>query len=1001
MSRFVHLHVHSALSPNWGLHSPASLCAAARNLGMKHLALTDRNGVYGIPRFLAAAREAGIAPIIGAEAVSGGQRAVLLVRDEQGYANLCRLLSALHSGDSFSLPDALANRRTGLFVLSDDAALLEPLARENPDGLYVEMSPGHGLEGSLALARRLGLPPVATSRAVLLEPDDHLLHRTLRAIAGNTTLERLNDADCARPEDRLCTGEELAARFPHCPEALINAATIASVCKTDWNFSETIFPRFRGLEDDEAIVELDRRTREGVLWRYGSCNERIEARLHKELTLISDKGFAHYFLVVQELADRSPRTCGRGSAAASMVAYCLGITHVDPLRYNLFFERFLNEGRTDPPDIDIDFPWDERDAVLDFAFARYGTERTAMVANQVGFKSRGALREVAKVFGLPADEIKAITGRLSGYWSPARGTQALAEHPLFRGEKLSSDWQRIIAIAGRLDGQLRHLAQHCGGLVVVPDEIRRYVPVEISAAGRPLIQWEKDQAEAAGLVKIDILGNRSLAVIRDALAAVRRHTGEEIDYRCWQPLVDDRTRTLLCAGETMGCFYIESPATRQLLRKMWGGVPLPDEDSLFEHLVMASSIIRPAANQFIREFVARMRGKTWRHLHLALEPILGETYGLAVYQEQITQIAMVLAGFSTSEGDRLRKIISKKDKGQKLEDYRQRFIAGGRRRGVTEAILAEVWEQVLSFAGYSFCKPHSASYALVSCKSAWLKANHPAEFLAAVISNGGGYYSTLGYLSEARRLDLMIRPPDINTSAWPWTGRDSELRAGLMQISSLPRQAVESLLTERERQGPFTGFADFLARLPQLSAEPIRQLVKAGCFDALEGAARRPTLVWQLLDRRRQANGELDSLFSAPSPPIPELPPCDEASRRIQELETLGLPLSHHPLDGLQEAAARLGVIPAADLHRWIGRSVSLIGWWVTGKPIRTGKGRPMEFVTFEDRGALFDATLFPAVYERFCRLLAQPRPYLVKGRVEEEFGVATVNVSWLGFLES
>ncbi|MEZ4599125.1 MAG: DNA polymerase III subunit alpha [Syntrophotaleaceae bacterium] len=996
---FTHLHLHSALSPNWGLHSPEVLCAAARAMGMERLALTDRNGLYAIPRFVEAAREAGIAPLVGAEAVSGGRRALLLARNREGYANLCRLLSALHTDDPFDLCQALAARRKGLFVISDDAVLLEQLVQRDRDGLHVELSPGHGPETALKLARRLGLPPVATSRALLLHPGDYLLHRTLRAIAGNTTLDRLCEADCARPSDRLLPERELADRFPHCPEGLANTVAIADACCTDWDFSATIFPRFRGLEDRQAAMELERRARKGALWRYGRLNERIEERMQKELSLIRDKGFAHYFLVVEELAAQSPRTCGRGSAAASLVAYCLGITHVDPLRYNLFFERFLNEGRTDPPDIDIDFPWDERDDVLDFAFARYGKDRAAMVANQVGFKSRGALREVAKVFGLPADEIKDLTARLSGYWSPSKGVQALAEHPLFRGEQLSEDWQRIIAIAGRLDGQLRHLAQHCGGLVVVPEEIRRYVPVEMSASGRPLIQWEKDQTEAAGLVKIDILGNRSLAVIRDALAAVRKNTGREIDYRRWQPLADRRTRTLLCRGETMGCFYIESPATRQLLCKMWGGAALPDEETLFEHLVMASSIIRPAANRFIREFVARMRGKPWRHLHPALAPILGETYGLAVYQEQITQIAMALAGFSAAEGDRLRKIISKKDKGRKLEDYRQRFIAGGRRRDVPDRVLGQVWEQVLSFAGYSFCKPHSASYALVSCKSAWLKANHPAEFLAAVISNGGGYYSTLGYLSEARRMGLAIQPPDINASDRPWQGRDRGLRVGLMQIACLTGKTVDDLLAERERNGPFAGFGDFLERLPQLAVEQVRQLIKAGCFDELEGAGRRPTLIWQLLDRHRQPNAG-GSLFAAPAAPPPELPPIDPADRRIQELETLGLPISRHPLDGLEEVAARHGAIRAADLHRHVGRPVTLLGWWVTGKPIRTGEGRPMEFVTFEDQSALFDATLFPAVYERFCRKLAHPRPYLVKGRVEEEFGVVTVNVGWLGFLD-
>lgn len=1001
MNSFTHLHVHSASSPYWGLHSPADLCRAARRMGMKRMALTDRNGLYGLPRFLAAAREAGIAPLIGAEALSGGHRAVLLVRDPDGYANLCRLLSLLHAGSSFDLAEALQQYRQGLAVLSDDGLLLERLAAQDQSDLYVEISPGHGSEQALQLARRLALPPLASSRAVLLEAADYRLHRTLRAIAGNTTLDRLTDSDCAHPQDRLLAPQELAAHFPHCPEALTNAARLADSCKADWDLSATVFPRYERLSDQQAAAELTLRARKGARWRYDRLDEAVEQRLAKELDLITRKGFCHYFLVVQELAGLSPRTCGRGSAAASLVAYCLAITHVDPLRYNLFFERFLNEGRSDPPDIDIDFPWDERDAVLDFAFARYGRRRTAMVANQVSFQSRAALREVAKVFGLPAAEIKTVTGRLAGCWSPARGVRALQEHPLFRSEELPDDWRSIVELAGRLNGQLRHLSQHCGGLVVVPDELQRYVPVEMSAGGRPLIQWEKDQAEAAGLVKIDILGNRSLAVIRDALEAVRRHHGVTVDYRRWQPLRDEGTRALLCAGQTVGCFYIESPATRQLLQKMWRGQPLPAEDALFEHLVMASSIIRPAANRFIREFAARLRGKPWQHLHPSLEPILGETYGLAIYQEQITQIAMALAGFSASEGDKLRKIVSKKDKQQRLADYRQRFVAGGRRQGIAGAVLERIWEQILSFAGYSFCKPHSASYALVSCKSAWLKANYPAEFIAAVISNGGGYYATLGYLSEARRLGLAVLPPDINRSDSPWRGCGQTLQVGLQQIAALSRQAVETLLQERQRSGPFADFGDFLQRLPGLGESDIRLLIKAGCFDRLAGAARRPQLLWQLLNRQQRPAKDEAPLFAAAAPAAPELPPYDDATLRAQELEALGLPVSHHPLDAFAGATARSGAIAATDLPRWIGRHVTLVGWWVTGKPIRTHEGRPMEFATFEDHSGLFDATLFPAVYDRFCRLLARPRPYLVKGLVEEEFGVVSLNVKWLGFLDS
>jgi len=726
----------------------------------------------------------------------------------------------------------------------------------------------------------------------------------------------------------------------------------------------------------------------------------VEERLQKELTIIRDKGFAHYFLVVEEIARQSPRTCGRGSAAASLVAYCLGITHVDPIRHNLFFERFLNPGRIDPPDIDIDFPWDERDAVLDFAFARYGARRAAMVANQVGFRGRAALREVAKVFGLPAAEIKAMTSRISGYWKADRTADAVARHPLFQAEEMNCDWQQILAIARRLDGQLRHLSLHCGGLVIVPDEIRRYVPVEVSAKGLPVIQWEKDQAEAAGLVKIDILGNRSLAVIRDALEAVRRNSGIEIDYAAWRPLGNEKTRALLQRGDTMGCFYIESPATRQLLKKMWLDNPRADQCDLFEHLVMASSIIRPAANAFIREFVARMRGRPWHVLHPLLRTVLDETYGIAVYQEQITLMVMALADFSAFEGDQLRKIISKKHKEKKLADLRLRFFSGGEEKGVPAKTLEQVWAQILSFGGYSFCKPHSASYALVSCKAAWLKANHPAEFMAAVISNQGGFYSPFAYLSEARRQGLGIESPDINASSWHYTGQGNVLRIGLMQIQGACRAGVEDLLQERERHGMFRNFRDFLSRTG-LDPTDVRILIKAGCFDALEGRECRPALMWELLERHRHLEpAKSGLLFEEPAPNLPAPPHYDERTVLRQELETLGMLASRHPLDLHRKILERLRPVPATEMSRWVGRYITMAGWWVTGKPVQTRLGQPMEFVSFEDTTDLFDTTFFPRAYTRFCRMLARHRPYLLQGRVEEEFGVATLNVERVEWLD-
>jgi error-prone DNA polymerase len=994
---FVHLHVHSSLSPNWGIHSPETLCAQAVAMGCATIALTDRNGFYAVPRFLQAAREAGIAPIIGCEAVTDQNRAVLLARNEEGYANISRLLSDLHCRKKFDLVLALTEFRRNVVVISDDAKLMSALKRDSDEALFVELSPGHALHRSLALARDLKLPPVATSRALLLSRDDFHLHRVLRAIHLNTKLSRLKAEDTACDSDLLFSPEKMTEFFPHCPEALENTLAVARLCCTDWDFSRTIFPAFREFGDDSAYQELQRRSRLGALWRYGAIDQIVDARLVKELTIIRDKGFSHYFLVVEEISKQSERTCGRGSAAASLVAYCLGITHVDPIRHNLFFERFLNEGRTDPPDIDMDFPWDERDAILDFAFARYGAKRAAMVANHVGFKGRSALREVAKVYGLPDFEIKEMTERISGFWKSDQTAAAIAGHPLFKGEVLSRDWQEIMTTAQRLGGQLRHLSLHCGGLVIVPDEIRKYVPVELSRKGLPLIQWEKDQAEDAGLVKIDILGNRSLAVIRDAMAQAKKTSGVEIDYASWKPLDDEKTQDMLRRGLTIGCFYLESPSVRLLLRKIWSSTAPAStfELDIFEVLVQASSIIRPAANSFIQEYLARMQGKPWTHLHPLLASVLEETLGIAIYQEQITQIAMELAGFSAYEGDQLRKVITKKHKEKKLADYRMLFFTGGAGKGVSEKILAAIWEQILSFSGYSFCKPHSASYALLSGKAAFMKAHHPAAFMAAVISNQGGYYSAFAYISESRRLGLAILPPDINESEYRYTGLEQTLRVGLMQIDGLTRDGVGKLLKERGERGNFTSFQNFLGRA-SVARSDTERLVKAGCFDSLEGKEKRPTLLWELLNFQQQSTG----LLFEQSTELPKAPAYDAKMVLRQEVESLGFLVSQHPLTLYKEAWLRHKPIKGAELIRYSGKWVTMVGWWITTKMVEDKNGRPMEFVSFEDVTAIFDATFFPDVYARFCRKLSQRRPYLIKGVVEEEFGVATLRVKWVGFLD-
>jgi error-prone DNA polymerase len=1046
--RFAHLQVHSHYSLMRGVPSLESLCAAAVRRGFDTLALTDTDGLYGAVRFFALAREAGLRPILGAEVTRraqgdpDGPRATLLARDAAGYANLCRLLTRRHLDARFDLLEAVTAAGDGLVVISASLPLLRAArAGRPPRDLYLALgpigasgSPGArrgGVLQAIADARRLGIEPLAVNDVHFLDPGDFERQLLLRAIALNTTLDRVPPEELAPPSAWLKPEAEMERLVPHCPEALGTAARLADECAlTAPPWGPHVHPRFLEMNveangalaraaraSSDAFALLVARSYEGARRRYGSVTSKIRARLDHELAIVRDKGFADYFLVVQEIVRQSPRTCGRGSAAASIISYCLGITHVEPIRHDLYFERFLNRGRVDPPDIDVDFCWDERDDVIDRVFRAFGEEKVAMIANHVTLRARAAVREVAKVHGLADGEIQRVTGRLARDWSHETAVEAAARHPLFGGDDMRAarggllgrpPWPAVLRAAASLDGAPRHLSVHCGGVVIAPDGVDAHVPVERAAKGVRVIQWEKDQTEDAGLVKIDLLGNRSLAVIRDATAAIRDAGGPRIVYEDFDPVDDARTQALLRDGDTMGVFYVESPSMRQLQRKTRRGD--------FEHLVIHSSIIRPAANDYIREYVRRLRGGAFTPLHPILGEVLKDTYGIMCYQEDVARVAIRMVGFTDAEADGLRKVLSKKWAGKQVEDFRRRFAAGALARGVEAAIVEDVWKMILSFSGYSFCKPHSASYALVSFKSAWLKAHHPAEMMAAVLANEGGYYSPFAYVSECRRMGIAVLPPDINRSGRSWTGRSADageagarrdgaprgwIRVGLIPIRGLAEALVDAIIAERTKGGPFGSLDDFLRRVRPDPSEA-RRLVRAGALDAF-GA--RPRLHWRLRDW--ESRGEPD-LFAPEPAPLPNLEhvPVDQRRLLRDEEEALGFLVSRHPLtlfrdDLLALKRSGLALVRGADIGKHAGRDVLMVGWLVTSKLVTTKDDEPMEFVSFEDTTAIYETVFFPRAYERFCRMLTTARPYLLRGRVEEEFGVPSLRVEAVEFLSA
>jgi len=990
---FVHLHVHSMYSSMRGVCSIEALCAATRAQGVDALALTETNGLYGAIRFIETARAYGLRPLLGVELTHADHRAVMLVTSPNGYANLCRLISARHCDPAFDLVDAVRSQRSGLIILTDDGPALEVWAGDGRDGLFVELTPGPRMHHAWRLSAKLQLPSAATNRVHFIRPEEFATHQLLRAIACNTTLSRLAASEQCGPTHWLWSGAKVAAHFPHAPEAVTNTRRIADRCFAGWDFSNTIFPAHREASDRDAFELLRAKAYAGALQRYGAIALAVQERLEHELTVIRDRGYAQYFLLVEDIVRCSPITCGRGSAAASIVAYCLGLTHADPIRHGLLFDRFLNASRNDPPDIDIDFPWDERDGLIERVLKTANPDRAAMVATHTTLGVRGAVREVARVYGMPPAEIDRVAAYL------VREVEALevAERPagaswafrLCREPRLGRPWPEILDHALRIVGHVRDLAVHCGGLVTTPDAITEYVPLEISAKGVPVIQWEKDQAEAAGLVKIDLLGNRSLSVIRDALAAIEANTGRRLEYGTWDPTGDPATEELIRRGDTLGCFYIESPATRLLLKKLWTRMPADRRAcaDVFEYLVVVSSLVRPAAISFVHQLVRRAHGERYEPLHTALADVLDDTHGIMVYQEDVTRVAVALAGFSVEEADDLRKTVSKRKVGHRqLREFYGRFTRGAAARGVSPQAIETIWKMIMSFAGYSFCKPHSVSYAQVSMKSAYLRAHYPAEFMAAVMSNEGGYYSAFAYLSEARRMGLAVLPPDVNESAVKHSGAGRTLRLGFMQIKGLSRLAAGRIVAERETGGPYHSFEDFVRRARPAPAEA-RALVRAGACDGIAHGLSRPALLWRLY------TASLDDAGAAGLPTPDEYP----LSTRIRhEIETLGFPLTCHPLDLYRRVLGKVTYVPANEMADHVGCQVTMIGWLITEKITHTRTGDLMEFVTFEDHTGLYEATLFPDVYRRCALLLSPNRPYAMQGIVEDDLGALTLTVRHL-----
>lgn len=986
------LSLHSHYSLMQGTSSPARLCRLAKELGYSGLALTDCDTLSGLWPFLAACKQEKLRPLVGAEITEpeSDERVICLVKNSTGYVNLCNLISRRKREGHFFLEKQVGAYGDGLLVLSHSSALLQSLQRQAVDVAADLGSQPTEQGGRLRKwAEGRNITAVATPAATLGEEKDRDLFLLMQAIRTNSCLAQ--ETEHARHVPAWLEAPTVYRdRFAVWPGVVAASHHLAARCSFCGPSFGIVMPPWKGKGQDVAAA-LRRDAYRGACKRYGTdLSEAVVERLEHELRIIDSMGFSSYFLVVRDIVHRSQgkqshrpaRICGRGSGAASLVAYCLEITNVCPIKHNLYFERFLNPGRLDPPDIDIDFAWDERDAVLDQVLQEYGSH-AAMVSTHICFQPRMAIRETAKAFGLPPGEISSLSKRLSGLRRKRGETllSSIQNLPALKGENLASPWPQIVALASRLIGIPRHISVHPGGVVITPQAVTDYVPVETAAKGVPVIQWDKDSAEEAGLVKIDLLGNRSLGVIRDTIAAIEE-SGCSFDEEYWQPEEDLQTRKTVAAGQTMGCFYIESPAMRLLQQKAGTGD--------FEQLVLQSSIIRPAANDFVREYVRRLHGGEWLHLHPLLAEVLDETFGLMVYQEDVSRVAVALAGFSHARADGLRKVLSKKDRELRLRDYQQEFDGGCAARGVDAETRKKLWQMMMSFDGYSFCKPHSASYARVSFQAAWLKTHYPAEFMASVISNQGGYYSTFAYVSEAKRLGLRVLPPCVNESAIHWRGSKKSIRVGLMAVKGISTEVMGRIIKCRQKQS-YASSVDFWQRV-QPPKDESRALIQAGALDGVTTEKNRTRLFWELsqfhcLTRRQKGT----PLFGVQLPEAPHLEPLAPRELLRREYRMLGFFCKGHPL--LLCGGKLQGRTRASELVHCKGKQVSFAGWLLSGKLVSTKSGEAMEFLTFEDETGVVETTFFPRVYRRYAPQLFAGCPYMLRGRVEEEYGAITLTV--------
>ncbi|MGF6948137.1 DNA polymerase-3 subunit alpha [Neobacillus sp. B4I6] len=1020
---FIHLHVYSAYSLLTSTASVPDLIENAQKKGFSAIALTDRNVMYGTIEFYKLCKKNNLKPIIGltvdVESENNNNESyplVLLAENDHGYKNLLKISSTVQTKTDQGIPlrwlkhysEGLIAITPGLegeieqSILNGEEEIARNIIRKldtifGRDCFFLAIQ-NHQLEQETTIrnqfnliSKEMNIPLAATNQVYYLEKEDMFAQECLLAIKNGDKLQDDHREKLENDQFYLKTASEMVDRFSDVPDALENTLRIANRCDFNIELNKTYLPAFPTENGMQASEYLELLCKQGLSERFSAPSQEYFDRLSYELSVIKRMEFSNYFLIVWDFmryarAQGILTGPGRGSAAGSLVAYVLYITDVDPLKHNLLFERFLNPERISMPDIDIDFPDHRRDEVINYVAAKYGELHVAQIVTFGTLAAKAALRDVGKVFGLNSKELEHLSRTIpSRLGINLQGAYKESE-PLRRFIKESPMNQRLFETALKLEGLPRHTSTHAAGVVISEKQLIDLIPIQRGSNQVYLTQFSMEHLEEIGLLKMDFLGLRNLTLIDSILSSIYRKTGKKVNINSI-PLEDTVTFNLLADGETTGIFQLESEGMRKVLTRL--------KPSRFEDIVAVNALYRPGPMENIPLFIDRKHGvKKVEYPHPDLEPILENTYGVIVYQEQIMQIASKMAGFSLGEADLLRRAVGKKKK-EILDKERSHFVQGALRKGYEQTLANDIYDLIVRFANYGFNRSHAVAYSMIAYQLAFLKANYPVYFMAGLLTSAIGNDTKIAqYIMETKQKDIKVLPPSINNSGYSFQVEQEGIRYSLAAIKSVGAAALKEIFQARKKKR-FVDLFDFCIRVSSkaINRKTLEFLVHSGCFD--EFGEDRAVLLASLDVAMEHAqifkpseNNQFD-LFEEefiPKPNYMQVDPISLENKLTFEKEALGFYLSDHPVSIYEEQLKHAGAHALFGIKNQTQRISS--GVYITSmKSIRTRKGDSMAFLTVSDASGEMEAVAFPNVYKKYSHLLGHGKFLLIEGKIEEREG--------------